>query len=380
MGRRRPSAPACASAAATRRCSGPRSMPATPRRPPRTTSATWSAVGSLARRSSRGRALGPMSSPPSSISSSRSTRRWLPRRPDSCTEKGHCRGPDVRRPRLGPGGPRPGDPLRAARHRQDLDRAPVRGVVAHEAGAVTPMPCCRTQLNSRRGREVHPGAARATGMVGRRQPRRVVLGPAVQRRERRIPLRPYKSNYELLQPGDLVVGYQANPDKRIVALARIAQGLHPTAEGPQITMEPVAKGRDGITYEELLEDPRPRDQRADALPEPGNALPPRRCRGRQLLAGPLPNETRASQTSRRSTRPRASGTLTRVTFHPRTGTRTSSRATGRSPTTTGQLNLALERRHLQARLPGRARRPGAAVPAADRRDQPRQHRRRSSAS
>ena len=49
-------------------------------------------------------------------------------------------------------------------------------------------------------------------------------------------------NYPLLQPGDLVVGYQANPDKRIMALAtRDRRAPHDVDGEPKITFEPVAR-------------------------------------------------------------------------------------------------------------------------------------------
>ncbi len=65
-----------------------------------------------------------------------------------------------------------------------------------------------------------------------------------------------KRNYPLVQEGDLVVGYQSSPDKRIVALARIKKGLH-TVEGGEskILIEPLLKIKNGPTYEELKADP-----------------------------------------------------------------------------------------------------------------------------
>jgi 5-methylcytosine-specific restriction protein B len=59
-------------------------------------------------------------------------------------------------------------------------------------------------------------------------------------------------NYPLVQPGDLVIGYQANPDKRIVALAKVREGLHTVGENPAITLEPVAHVANGPTYDELV--------------------------------------------------------------------------------------------------------------------------------
>jgi 5-methylcytosine-specific restriction protein B len=67
-------------------------------------------------------------------------------------------------------------------------------------------------------------------------------------------------NYPLIQPGDLVVGYQSTPDKRVVALARVSQGLHDSAEGePRIELEPLRRVPYGPTYSELQADPALRD-------------------------------------------------------------------------------------------------------------------------
>jgi 5-methylcytosine-specific restriction protein B len=64
-----------------------------------------------------------------------------------------------------------------------------------------------------------------------------------------------KRNYPLVQPGDLVVGYLAAPEKRIYALARVAEGLHDKEGKPCITLEPVQRIENGLTYAELMEDP-----------------------------------------------------------------------------------------------------------------------------
>ena len=124
-----------------------------------------------------------------------------------------------------------------------------------------------------------------------------------------------KSNYDLLQEGDLVVGYQANPDKRVMALAKVAKTLHATAEGQQITLEPVAKVRDGITYEELLKDP------ILAISEPARL----RNQGTLFrLSGVEADIVLATLADRNPELPNLEafdpaegmGALTRVTFHP----------------------------------------------------------------
>ncbi|PKO01263.1 MAG: hypothetical protein CVU42_00190 [Chloroflexi bacterium HGW-Chloroflexi-4] len=62
-------------------------------------------------------------------------------------------------------------------------------------------------------------------------------------------------NYPLVQPGDLVIGYQARPDKKIAALARITKGLNELmGDTPHLEIEPVLEIPDGPTYEEMLND------------------------------------------------------------------------------------------------------------------------------
>ena len=63
-------------------------------------------------------------------------------------------------------------------------------------------------------------------------------------------------NYPLVQPGDLVIGYQTAPEKRIFALAKISQGLEAVGEGKShIELVPVSKIKNGITLAELQNDP-----------------------------------------------------------------------------------------------------------------------------
>ena len=65
-----------------------------------------------------------------------------------------------------------------------------------------------------------------------------------------------RKNYPLVQPGDLVIGYQATPDKKIAALARVGRGLAPGDGGELgIELKPLASVENGLTYEELLADP-----------------------------------------------------------------------------------------------------------------------------
>jgi 5-methylcytosine-specific restriction protein B len=64
-----------------------------------------------------------------------------------------------------------------------------------------------------------------------------------------------QKNFVKVQPGDMVIGYQASPDKRIVALAKIIEGLHPTTTGEQkISLASVHQIKNGLTFEELQND------------------------------------------------------------------------------------------------------------------------------
>jgi hypothetical protein len=149
-----------------------------------------------------------------------------------------------------------------------------------------------------------------------------------------------KPNYELIQEGDLVVGYQANPDKRIVALARIAKRLHDTPDGPRITLEPVAKVPHGLTYEDLVADP------VMAVSEP------MRLRNQGTLFRLTSIEADvvlAALSERNSDLPNLEGydpvegigPLTRVTFHASYGYEDFVEGYRPVPSATGQLNLTL---------------------------------------
>jgi len=61
-------------------------------------------------------------------------------------------------------------------------------------------------------------------------------------------------NYPNVQAGDLVVGYESTPSKRIVALASVT-GEYDAQEAPYITLEPITPVDNGLTYDELRADP-----------------------------------------------------------------------------------------------------------------------------
>ncbi|OGF63749.1 MAG: hypothetical protein A2Y62_09350 [Candidatus Fischerbacteria bacterium RBG_13_37_8] len=64
-----------------------------------------------------------------------------------------------------------------------------------------------------------------------------------------------QKNYPLVKQGDLVIGYQSNPDKKIVALAKISKEFNTSPnDEDKIELEPLVRVRNGIEYEELLRD------------------------------------------------------------------------------------------------------------------------------
>ena len=58
-----------------------------------------------------------------------------------------------------------------------------------------------------------------------------------------------------MQRGDLVIGYQSTPDKRVVALARVSRELQSVGDNsPTIELEPVEQLDKGLSYDELTQD------------------------------------------------------------------------------------------------------------------------------
>jgi hypothetical protein len=149
-----------------------------------------------------------------------------------------------------------------------------------------------------------------------------------------------KANYDLLQEGDLVVGYQANPDKRVVALARVTQTLHDTADGPKITLEPVAKVANGITYDEMLKDPILSASEPTRLRNQGTLFRLSSTEADVVLATLA--ERNPELPSLEAFDPvEGMGPLTRVTFHPSYGYEDFVEGYRPVPNASGQLNLAL---------------------------------------
>jgi 5-methylcytosine-specific restriction protein B len=117
-------------------------------------------------------------------------------------------------------------------------------------------------------------------------------------------------NFPQVRAGDLVIGYESKPVKRIVALARVT-GEYDAQQTRFITLEPVAPVKDGLTYEELHTDP------ILAESEPMK----NRCQGTLFALTPVEADHMLAALGKRD--PQVSSVaepgvqrLTRITFHP----------------------------------------------------------------
>ena len=124
-----------------------------------------------------------------------------------------------------------------------------------------------------------------------------------------------RKNFVSVQRGDLVIGYQTAPDRKITFLARVSEGLRSIeGQSPYISIEPVAQVENGLTYHELLSDS------VLSRSEPSRL----RCQGKLFALTSSEAERLISLLIERD--PRLSfedddpmgevGQLTRVTFHP----------------------------------------------------------------
>lgn len=145
-------------------------------------------------------------------------------------------------------------------------------------------------------------------------------------------------NYALLQPGDLVIGYSANPEKRIAAMARVSKGLHASGSEQQIELEWVARVDHGLTYAELQSDARLANSEPVRFRNQGTVFALTSDEADYLLAllrernPDLPVDSDDGD---------GIGQLTRVTFHPSYTYEDFVEGYKPVPTGTGQLDLRM---------------------------------------
>jgi 5-methylcytosine-specific restriction protein B len=144
-------------------------------------------------------------------------------------------------------------------------------------------------------------------------------------------------NFPKVRAGDLVIGYSATPDKRVVALATVTGEYDPDApDDKALTLEPLGKVANGVTYDELGADP------LLAESEPMRM----RCQGTLFaLTGSEADRLLAELAQRDSRLGELIGAgvqrLTRVTFHPSYTYEDFVEGFRPQATSTGQLDLTL---------------------------------------
>jgi 5-methylcytosine-specific restriction protein B len=147
-------------------------------------------------------------------------------------------------------------------------------------------------------------------------------------------------NYPHVRKGDLVIGYQSSPDKRITALATVSRELYTADDSDlKIELEPLCRVDNGLTFDELQQD--------DVLQ---NSEPIKfRCQGTlfaltedefdQIAALSIEREPSLRQHLRPG---HAVGPLTILTFHPSYSYEDFIEGYRPVPSTNGQLSLRLE--------------------------------------
>jgi GTPase subunit of restriction endonuclease len=122
-----------------------------------------------------------------------------------------------------------------------------------------------------------------------------------------------RKNYGIVKEGDMVVGYQSTPDKRLVALARVKQSAHPVGGENKITLVSVARIKNGPTYEDLTSDTRLNRAEPMRFRNQGTLFALTSAEAEYLLSLLAERDPDLQQHLDGDS---AIGTLTRVTFHP----------------------------------------------------------------
>ena len=185
-----------------------------------------------------------------------------------------------------------------------------------------------------------------------------------------------KRNYPLVQRGDLVIGYQSQPDMRVVALARVSREFQSVGDtAPTIELEPVERLDRGLSYDELKQDAVLAQSEPMRFNNRGTLFALTETEAEHLLvqlAERHPQRAVLEQADSGTTD--SVGPLTRVTFHP--SYTYEDFIEGFRPNTggAGGLSLALEDGVFKRVCRAAQAESRSSVSPADRRDQPWQRR------
>ena len=128
-----------------------------------------------------------------------------------------------------------------------------------------------------------------------------------------------KRNYPLVQRGDLVIGYQSTPDRRVVALARVSREFQGVGDDPStIELKPVERLDQGLSYDELAQDAVLAQSEPMRFNNQGTLFALTEIEAERLLAQLAerhPQRAILEQAADSGTMASV-GSLTRVTFHP----------------------------------------------------------------
>ena len=118
-----------------------------------------------------------------------------------------------------------------------------------------------------------------------------------------------KRNYPLTQPGDLVIGYQSTPDKKILSLAKVKNSFDDSG----LDLEYLATVKNGLTWDDLLADEKMANSEPLRFRCQGTLFALSQDEADHILSRLLENDTDLEQYLELD---ESIAPLTRLTFHP----------------------------------------------------------------